>query len=53
MSGSVTNRGHNWVAYNASKSALLQMARSMACELGEHGIRVNTVSPGELDSFRS
>ncbi|EPQ55526.1 NAD P-binding protein [Gloeophyllum trabeum ATCC 11539] len=48
MSGSITNRGHAWVSYNTSKSAVLQMARSMACELGVNGIRVNTVSPGHI-----
>jgi NAD(P)-dependent dehydrogenase (short-subunit alcohol dehydrogenase family) len=37
---------HAWVAYNTSKSAVLQMARSMACELGKHKIRVNSISPG-------
>ncbi|CAE6449839.1 unnamed protein product [Rhizoctonia solani] len=31
MSGSITNRDHDWVAYNTSKSAVLQMTRSMAC----------------------
>ncbi|POW23563.1 hypothetical protein PSHT_00029 [Puccinia striiformis] len=35
-----------WIAYNASKSAVLQIARSMACELGAQRIRVNTLSPG-------
>ncbi|TFK78331.1 NAD(P)-binding protein [Polyporus arcularius HHB13444] len=34
------------VAYHAMKSGVLQLARSMACELGPKGIRVNTVSPG-------
>jgi len=48
MSGSVTNRDHPWVAYNTSKSAVLQMARSMACELGEKNIRVNSLSPGYI-----
>ncbi|KAF5381931.1 hypothetical protein D9757_007548 [Collybiopsis confluens] len=48
MSGSITNHGHAWVAYNTSKSAVLQMARSMACELGEAGIRVNSLSPGHI-----
>ncbi|KAI9625970.1 hypothetical protein KEM48_010670 [Puccinia striiformis f. sp. tritici PST-130] len=46
MSGSITNRDHAWIAYNASKSAVLQIARSMACELGAQRIRVNTLSPG-------
>ncbi|KIK56124.1 hypothetical protein GYMLUDRAFT_174829 [Collybiopsis luxurians FD-317 M1] len=48
MSGSITNHGHAWVAYNTSKSAVLQMARSMACELGAEGIRVNSLSPGHI-----
>ncbi|KAI6007577.1 hypothetical protein F5J12DRAFT_80788 [Pisolithus orientalis] len=48
ISGSLTNRDHAWVSYNSSKSAVLQMARSMACELGEKKIRVNTLSPGYM-----
>jgi len=48
MSGSITNKDHAWVPYNTSKSAVLQMARSMACELGEQRIRVNTLSPGYI-----
>ena len=48
MSGSITNFGQHWVAYNTSKSAVVQMARSMACELGPKGIRVNSISPGYI-----
>ncbi|KAF5386754.1 hypothetical protein D9615_001811 [Tricholomella constricta] len=48
MSGSITNKDHAWVSYNTSKSAVLQMARSMACELGRENIRVNTLSPGHI-----
>jgi len=48
MSGSIANQGQHWVAYNTSKSAVVQMARSMACELGIKGIRVNTISPGYI-----
>ncbi|KIJ69492.1 hypothetical protein HYDPIDRAFT_106123 [Hydnomerulius pinastri MD-312] len=48
MSGSVTNKDHAWVSYNTSKSAVLQMARSMACELGARKIRVNSISPGYI-----
>jgi len=48
MSGSITNKDHAWVAYNTSKSAVLQMARSMACELGPERIRVNSLSPGHI-----
>ena len=39
---------HAWTSYNTSKSAVLQMARSMACELGPKNIRVNTISPGYI-----
>ncbi|EGG10887.1 uncharacterized protein MELLADRAFT_33377 [Melampsora larici-populina 98AG31] len=48
MSGSITNKDHAWIAYNTSKSAVLQMARSMACELGSSRIRVNSLSPGHV-----
>ncbi|KAF8892625.1 hypothetical protein BD779DRAFT_1510006 [Infundibulicybe gibba] len=48
MSGSITNKDHAWVSYNSSKSAVLQMARSMACELGTRRIRVNSLSPGHI-----
>ncbi|UNS97288.1 SDR family oxidoreductase [Streptomyces tubbatahanensis] len=37
-------------AYAAGKAALRSMARSMARELLPHGIRVNAVSPGPIDS---
>lgn len=35
-------------AYNAAKAAEIMYARSMAKELGPHGIRVNAVSPGSI-----
>jgi 3-oxoacyl-[acyl-carrier protein] reductase len=34
--------------YNATKSALMSAAKIMAIELGEDGIRVNTVAPGSI-----
>ncbi|KAH6650973.1 hypothetical protein F5144DRAFT_589309 [Chaetomium tenue] len=48
MSGTVANRGLICPAYNASKAAVLQLARNLASEWGEHGIRVNTISPGYI-----
>lgn len=37
-------------AYVASKAALSGMTRSMALELGERGIRVNSIIPGAVDT---
>jgi NAD(P)-dependent dehydrogenase (short-subunit alcohol dehydrogenase family) len=34
--------------YNASKGALVMLARSMAVDLAPHGIRVNAVAPGTI-----
>ncbi|PQE18047.1 putative sorbitol utilization SOU2 protein [Rutstroemia sp. NJR-2017a BVV2] len=48
MSGTIANRGLICPAYNASKSAVLQLARNLASEWGEHNIRVNTISPGYI-----
>ncbi|MFB2517411.1 SDR family NAD(P)-dependent oxidoreductase [Lysinibacillus sp. OTC-L20] len=42
------NRGQ--VAYSSSKAALLGATMTLAEELGEHGIRVNAVAPGVIDS---
>lgn len=36
-------------AYNSAKSAVVALTRSAAYELGQHGIRVNAVSPGLID----
>jgi NAD(P)-dependent dehydrogenase (short-subunit alcohol dehydrogenase family) len=48
MSGQIANRGLTCTAYNTSKSAVHQLCRSMAQEIGAHGIRINTLSPGWL-----
>ncbi|KAJ5185761.1 Short-chain dehydrogenase/reductase SDR [Penicillium cf. griseofulvum] len=46
MSGTVANRGLISPVYNASKAAVVQLARSLAAEWGQYNIRVNTLSPG-------
>jgi NAD(P)-dependent dehydrogenase (short-subunit alcohol dehydrogenase family) len=38
-----------WSHYCASKAAVAMLARAMAIELAEHGIRVNAVLPGYID----
>ncbi|OLN92799.1 D-arabinitol 2-dehydrogenase [ribulose-forming] 2 [Colletotrichum chlorophyti] len=48
MSGTVANRGLICPAYNASKAAVLQLARNLAAEWGAYDIRVNTISPGYI-----
>lgn len=37
-------------AYACSKAALSALTRDAAAELGPHGVRVNAVSPGEIDT---
>jgi NAD(P)-dependent dehydrogenase (short-subunit alcohol dehydrogenase family) len=45
ISGSVTNTR---VAHSASKGGVIAMGRQLAGEGAQHGIRVNTVSPGMI-----
>lgn len=50
--GSITLNGRwdGYVPYVASKGAMIGLTRSLARELGPHGIRVNAVSPGAVVS---
>lgn len=40
-------------AYTASKAAIIRLSEQMALEWSEHGIRVNTVTPGLIDAGMS
>ncbi|WP_025994787.1 SDR family NAD(P)-dependent oxidoreductase [Pseudomonas viridiflava] len=38
------------VAYSTSKAALSALTREMAYDFGPHGVRVNAIAPGEIDT---
>src|SRR4051812_32905655 len=39
-----------WVSYCASKAAVISMTEALAVEIKQYGIRVNSVSPGSVDT---
>lgn len=43
----------NHAAYGAAKAGLISLTRSMAIEWAGHGIRVNAISPGPIDTPRT
>ncbi|KAL4928023.1 uncharacterized protein BDV17DRAFT_298759 [Aspergillus undulatus] len=51
ISGHVVNFPQPQVHYNASKAAILSMKSSLAAEWARHGIRVNSISPGYMNTI--
>ena len=56
--GSIVNmasaQGHigldGWTAYAGAKGAVMSMTRQMAVEFGPHNVRVNSISPGTINT---
>jgi NAD(P)-dependent dehydrogenase (short-subunit alcohol dehydrogenase family) len=56
--GSIINmasaQGHigidGWTAYAGAKGAVIAMTRQMAVEFGPHNVRVNSISPGTINT---
>jgi len=40
--------GWTFLDYSAAKAAIIQLTRCTAAELGQHGVRVNSISPGPV-----
>ncbi|KAH7327200.1 oxidoreductase [Rhexocercosporidium sp. MPI-PUGE-AT-0058] len=51
ISGHRVNFPQPQVAYNVSKAALLTMKNCLAAEWARYGIRVNSISPGYMDTI--
>ncbi|KAK0666747.1 hypothetical protein QBC41DRAFT_325230 [Cercophora samala] len=51
ISGSRVNFPQPQAAYNASKAAVIMMMNCLAVEWAQHGIRVNTISPGYMNTI--
>lgn len=51
ISGYRVNYPQPQVAYNVSKSAVLALKNSLAAEWARYGIRVNSISPGYMDTI--
>jgi NAD(P)-dependent dehydrogenase (short-subunit alcohol dehydrogenase family) len=50
--GSIVAEAYNvpFAAYTAAKGAIHSLTKAMACDLGPHGITVNVMAPGVIES---
>lgn len=48
MSGVIVNIPQKQASYNASKAAIIHLTKTLAVEWAQHGIRVNSISPGYI-----
>jgi len=50
MSGVISNHPQPQCSYNAAKAGVIMLSKSLAGEWARHGIRVNTISPGYMET---
>ena len=50
MSGEIVNKPQPQSFYNASKAAVHHLTKSLACEWGQRGVRVNAVAPTYIET---
>lgn len=50
MSGSIVNVPQPQCSYNASKAGVMHLTKSLASEWAMHNIRVNSISPGYMET---
>ena len=46
ISGTIVNTPQDQSHYNTSKAGVMHLTRSLATEWAEHGVRINSISPG-------
>lgn len=51
ISGHAVNYPQPQVGYNTSKAAVIHIARCLGAEWAHHGIRVNSISPGYMNTI--
>ena len=50
MSGIIVNKPQPQATYNAAKSAVHLLTKSLACEWAAHNVRVNAIAPGYIET---